>query len=61
MQDDDSVTVTLTKQHLIWLNQAILELPGKFAIPLLQELNRQIAAQRKTATPDQIEQAPTLQ
>lgn len=62
MQDDESVTITLTKQQLAWLNQALQELPMKIALPFVQDLNRQLAPQVKRAPSTETQdQTPTLQ
>ena len=60
MTDDETVTITFTKQQLAWLNHAVQELPMRLALPLVQFLNAQLSEQLPDAQPEQ-PPAATLQ
>jgi hypothetical protein len=40
---------TFTQNHLAALNNALLEIPGKYGFPIIQLVNRIIAEQTKPA------------
>jgi hypothetical protein len=43
------MTYTFTDQQLASLNNALLEIPGKYGFPIIQLVNRIIAEQTKPA------------
>ena len=47
MTDTDTVTLTFTKAQLTLLNAALQELAFKHAAPLITDINRQIAEQKR--------------
>lgn len=50
---EKSYTITLTGQELLAIGESLLELPGKICVPIIANINKQIAAINNADTPKQ--------